>query len=720
MTLRETFPLDPRKVMKKTISESIGYIWIIGFLAVMASAMAGSYLLLLVIPLVPIAVYLWQREYYKVYFYDMTEHGLEIKKGVFFPNSITIPAEKVSDVYVDQDLLDQFFGLYDLHFSSASQSSGNLSHIDGLGKGALDSLKSYLLSSLKSENAGPVGPKPSNLAQPGMGGQQGMEGSAAVQPGIIATFKPAPVGLWLDYAGLLIGFTLMSVFIFWPLLIGFPLVAIVLWVYNKKDFASRTYSLRPDGLWLKEGWINPKETMIFYKNVQDIDIVQGPFERLAGLYTLRVKSMSYLSAVASHLRLLSADDSKKVQELLRQQLESARLGNMPGQSGMQFSGTIDQEKGAGSTGGQAQGAGQSQGIPLMKSMASGSHPLIPGYDGGLLAKPFKNRFLAGNLASSAILIGMVFFATLCLVAASFIFSKALLIFAGIGSAICLLLAIFALITGYVDLATYSYSIGREGLAIELGLIARMKKVIRYEKIQDIQISTGFVESFLGLSTLYVETGSKDMIGSDSSKQQFATSATLTERIPYLSYADSKAMRSKLLGIIGLEYPKNQTSLRQEIPLSPSKPLKKTVAYAGMFALQLFISLLIIGAFTKGIAATVAFAGCALLFLYFLSAIIVYLYERVYMQKYFYDMNEDSLVIRKGVFGWSEIIVPFKNIQSIYVDQDWYDVGFDLWDVWITTVTQESGPMAHIDGVSREDAERLVKALAASVEKSRKN
>ncbi|HQT45260.1 MAG TPA: PH domain-containing protein, partial [Candidatus Micrarchaeota archaeon] len=200
---------------------------------------------------------------------------------------------------------------------------------------------------------------------------------------------------------------------------------------------------------------------------------------------------------------------------------------------------------------------------------------------------------------------------------------------------------------------------------------------------------------------------------------FATSAILTERIPYLSYADSETLRSKLLGIIGLEYPVSQTSLRQEIPLSPSKPLKKTIAYIGIFSIQVFISLLIIGALAKGIAATAAFALCALLGLYFLSAIIVYLYERVYMQKYFYDMNGDSLVIRKGVFGWSEIIVPFKNIQSIYVDQDWYDVGFDLWDVWITTVTQESGPMAHIDGVSRADAERLAKALAERVERTRK-
>ncbi|HQT44403.1 MAG TPA: PH domain-containing protein, partial [Candidatus Micrarchaeota archaeon] len=232
-----------------------------------------SYALLIVIPFVPIAVYLWQREYYRVYFYNMTASGLEIKKGVFFPNSITIPTEKVSDVYVDQDILDQFFGLYDLHFSSASQSSGNLSHIDGLGKEALDSLKSYLLSYLKSESAGPVGPRPPNMAQPGMGAGQGMDSPAqAAQPEIIATFKPAPVGLWLDYAGLLIGFAVMALFIYWPLIILFPIAAIVLWVYNKKDFASRTYSLRSDGLWLKEGWINPKETLIFYKNVQDIDI----------------------------------------------------------------------------------------------------------------------------------------------------------------------------------------------------------------------------------------------------------------------------------------------------------------------------------------------------------------------------------------------------------------------------------------------------------------
>jgi hypothetical protein len=38
--------------------------------------------------------------------------------------------EKVSDIYVDQDFFDRLFGLYDLHFSSASLSSGTLAHID--------------------------------------------------------------------------------------------------------------------------------------------------------------------------------------------------------------------------------------------------------------------------------------------------------------------------------------------------------------------------------------------------------------------------------------------------------------------------------------------------------------------------------------------------------------------------------------------------------------
>lgn len=80
--------------------------------------------------------YLYQGWYFAVYFYDLTPDFIQIKKGPITPREITLPYERIQDVYVDQDLLDRIFGLYDVHLSSATISSGIEAHIDGLEKQA--------------------------------------------------------------------------------------------------------------------------------------------------------------------------------------------------------------------------------------------------------------------------------------------------------------------------------------------------------------------------------------------------------------------------------------------------------------------------------------------------------------------------------------------------------------------------------------------------------
>ena len=78
--------------------------------------------------------YFYQLWYYNVYFYDLTPDYIVIKKGPITPHEITIPYERIQDVYVDQDILDRIFGLYDVHLSSATVSSGEAAHIDGFRK----------------------------------------------------------------------------------------------------------------------------------------------------------------------------------------------------------------------------------------------------------------------------------------------------------------------------------------------------------------------------------------------------------------------------------------------------------------------------------------------------------------------------------------------------------------------------------------------------------
>lgn len=172
---REQFPLSTKKVLKKTIIGTL--VWAIllliiygisAFFLILAAQSIGSYFGIVTIGIfgllffIVVITYLYQQWYYNEYFYDLTSDYIVIKKGPITPREITIPYERIQDVYVDQDLLDRFFGLYDVHLSSATISSGMEAHIDGVEKPAADGLRAMLLQTVSeriSKNRVPVPPQ---------------------------------------------------------------------------------------------------------------------------------------------------------------------------------------------------------------------------------------------------------------------------------------------------------------------------------------------------------------------------------------------------------------------------------------------------------------------------------------------------------------------------------------------------------------------------------
>ena len=160
---REKFPLSPKKVIRKTIAAT--FVWLIfilifgGFMmpiiAIIGRSAGFLFLPVILINLILLAIiiiptYLYQKWYFNTYFYDLTNDYIIIRKDPITPKEITIPYERVQDVYVDQDLFDRFFGLYDVHVSSATISSGMEAHIDGVEKPAADGLRAVLLDTVKS------------------------------------------------------------------------------------------------------------------------------------------------------------------------------------------------------------------------------------------------------------------------------------------------------------------------------------------------------------------------------------------------------------------------------------------------------------------------------------------------------------------------------------------------------------------------------------------
>lgn len=164
LPLRRIVPLQPLKILKKSFwgVAVVLSIWIVASFvmwefwlssaqpAIVSKVWTAWAIILLVL-------LLWRTGYhilyYLSYFYDVDDKNVQIRKGVFAKKEITLPFSKITDVYVDQDVLDVLFGLYDLHISSPTEASGRFAHIDGIDKRGAVQLRALLLDRINKDEA---------------------------------------------------------------------------------------------------------------------------------------------------------------------------------------------------------------------------------------------------------------------------------------------------------------------------------------------------------------------------------------------------------------------------------------------------------------------------------------------------------------------------------------------------------------------------------------
>lgn len=170
--------------------------------------------------------------------------------------------------------------------------------------------------------------------------------------------------------------------------------------------------------------------------------------------------------------------------------------------------------------------------------------------------------------------------------------------------------------------------------------------------------------------------------------------------------------------------------REKFPISGKKILKKTIASTvgwwivlGFLLLTLIIvangirtlfppaALIALGKAEKALPIIIA---CILA----LPPLLMYFYHRQYFRRYFYDLQENAVVIRKGVFTEKEITIPYTRIQDVFVDQDAFDRLFSLHDVHLPSGTNTPGMEAHIDGLEKAPADGLREAILAAMNSRR--
>jgi len=164
-----------------------------------------------------------------------------------------------------------------------------------------------------------------------------------------------------------------------------------------------------------------------------------------------------------------------------------------------------------------------------------------------------------------------------------------------------------------------------------------------------------------------------------------------------------------------------------IPLEKRKVIKKTLnQFIGLFFTLIVIIFFLIGPainmatdiIENGNVGQYYFSNG--LFLIVISLLVAGMfcvpifYQCLYYRYYFYDLRNEDIVIKKGVVSRGEITLPYSKIQNVFVDQDFWDRIFGIYDVHIETAGFGSGMAAHIDGVNYKNSEKLRDIIMAKV------
>ncbi|MHB8710177.1 MAG: PH domain-containing protein [Minisyncoccota bacterium] len=333
MTLKDQYPLSPRKYWKKMIEKT--FLWIIilvlaspiVIIAIMGggsttSVIVSFSIVLLILAFIMGGYSIYVRAYIHRYYYDATGSYITIKKGVFAPAEIHVQYTKIQDVYVDQDIIDRIMGLYDVHLASATAASGIEAHIDGVEKTAADCLKNFLLQKLQNGGSGmgmPVSPNSvpnASQNQPNRPVTFASEISSRTYP-ITGAWYVQQMFTWF-FSSLFIS-ALLSFYLVAPgkngassiadifnlgsgtpwlvFLVSFVVIFAFHMVYMILWRSTYSFSFLPDYIVTKQGVIAKTENHLPYRSVQDVTISQGIVERMLGLATVRIENAAAAQAV---------------------------------------------------------------------------------------------------------------------------------------------------------------------------------------------------------------------------------------------------------------------------------------------------------------------------------------------------------------------------------------------------------------------------------------
>ncbi|MBN1941573.1 MAG: PH domain-containing protein [Candidatus Diapherotrites archaeon] len=422
---------------------------------------------------------------------------------------------------------------------------------------------------------------------------------------------------------------------------------------------------REEGLFVQRGIIAKKRTTLLYSQIQDVSESQGLLEMILGLKALKIVTMTALSAAAGRLPSFDKNTAGTIRsETLKR---------------ISVTGVAQTQK---TVSGKPK---QANAFEPTEKMQKNIFPIQIG------------KVILSGLPFAAIIL---FF----LIALSLAVNPFFVFLIGI----FLFIAIISIIGIAIQLSATSYFIGNTRLEVQFQFLSFYKLNIPYEKIQDLVLIKSLFARIVGIADLRIETGAAEVYARGQQK------ALSSNTIPALFQEQAFQLRGMFAKAMGFSLKEAAPALVAKIPLEEKKPLKKTVSLLFFLGVGIAIICAVLAFNAPQFFASALFYG--LILLVFL-AILKFVYEIFYLKAYYYNLTEDCLLIRKGLFNIKEIIIPFSRIQNVFVDQDIFDRIFGLWDVHVSTVTPHSMMQGHIDGLSLQNARIISDMLLGKIKQS---
>lgn len=322
-------PLDKKKVYKKTISSSLLLvgpimpisIFALGFSLTINTDISNLINLLSILAiifsiLILLLIYIYQYYYYKLYFYRFEEKSATIRKGVISKQTGNVNYDKIQNIYVDQDILDRIFGLFDVHYETAGTISNIYSHVDGLNKENADKLVAFL-----NQKVNNIEEKKTNSID----NQNIFQDKIISRENIIISDKIIGVRLFQEGIIFSILFIVSTIFMLFENRITLYLIVnslliiigtVFLYIYLKIWYKNFDFKFSDQSGVIINKVINSEQTNIYYNKIQNVNISQSILERFFNLYAVSFETAATNGISRLYIYGLSSSDSEYIKNFL--------------------------------------------------------------------------------------------------------------------------------------------------------------------------------------------------------------------------------------------------------------------------------------------------------------------------------------------------------------------------------------------------------------------